>query len=167
MRGGERFQQMSGGSGFQSSNQSSDQNHNHQIDSPSHSRGGSQRGGDRYAMSAQQQPLQPLQKHSGGVSVVGKRKKSSTLGFILLLVFVALLAPIVYHQQHKHHPIVHHQREREQVVFRDIPGYRSGDVGNIPGDIPTETFTGGWGSGVGGEGRADARRTGDPFVALM
>ena len=47
---------------------------------------GSLRGGDRYQTRG------------------ARRKRSSTFAFVLLLAFVALLAPMVYHHQHKDHP---------------------------------------------------------------
>ena len=81
--------------------------------SPPASRGGSIRGGDRYETRA----LPPLHSHSG------RRKRSSVLGFVLLLAFVAMLAPVVYHHQHRHHIETRRRRERQSVVFRgDVPG---------------------------------------------
>jgi len=134
--------------------------------SPSTSRGGSLRGGDRFnckitqQIHGGQQPLQPLHKHSG-VYPPSKKKQSSTLGFVLLLVFVALLAPIVYHQQHKHH-FERHRRTRESVVFRDDSSDTSNDHGRTAGAL-----AGGWGSGTGEASRADARRTGDPIETAV
>jgi hypothetical protein len=74
---------------------------------------------------------------------------------VLLLAFVALLAPIVYHHQHHHH-IVTRRRERESVVFRgDVPG-DGGDGSAFHGN--------GDALGMGETSRADERRTGDPIV---
>ena len=107
LRGGERF---AGGLG----SGSHDRDGNHQQGparanaSPPASRGGSIRGGDRYETRA----LPPLHSHSG------RRKRSSILGFVLLLAFVAMLAPVVYHHQHRHHIETRRRRERQSVVFR-------------------------------------------------
>jgi hypothetical protein len=73
------------------------------------------------------------------------------LGFVLLLAFVAMLAPIVYHLQHHHHIVTRRRRERESVVFRSDVG----DGDGIPGD--------GDAAGTAETSRADARRTGDPI----
>jgi hypothetical protein len=43
------------------------------------------------------------------------KKRSQTLVFVALLSFVGILAPVVYHQQHMHHPVVRRQRN-ERVV---------------------------------------------------
>ena len=142
LRGGERF--VGGvGSGHH------DRNHlqgHPRVPSPPASRGGSIQGGDRYSAQA----LPPLHSHSG------RRKRSSTLGFVLLLAFVALLAPIVYHHQHHHHIVTRRRRERESVVFRgDVPG-DGGDGSAFHGN--------GDALGMGETSRADERRTGDPIV---
>ena len=114
--------------------------------SPPASRGGPILGGDRHGA----QTLPPLRSHSG------RRKRSSTLGFVLLLAFVALLAPIVYHHQHRHHIVTRRRRERESVVFRgDVPG-DGGDGSAFHGN--------GDALGMGETSRADERRTGDPIV---
>lgn len=74
-------------------------------------RGGSIRGGERYPGAA-----------SGTTTTASKRKRSSTLAFGALLAFVALLAPVVYHQQHKHHPVVRHVRDERVVLPRGASG---------------------------------------------
>jgi hypothetical protein len=75
---------------------------------------------------------------------------------VLLLAFVALLAPIVYHHHHHHHIVTRRRRERESVVFRgDVPG-DGGDGSAFHGN--------GDALGMGETSRADERRTGDPIV---
>lgn len=145
LRGGERF---AGGLG----SGSHDRDRNHQQGparanaSPPASRGGSIRGGDRYDARA----LPPLHSHSG------RRKRSSILGFVLLLAFVAMLAPVVYHHQHRHHIETRRRRERQSVVFRgDVPG-GGGDERAFIGDGDV--------LGTDETSRADERRTGDPIV---
>ena len=144
LRGGERF---AGGLG----SGSHDRDRNHQqgparANASPASRGGSIRGGDRYDARA----LPPLHSHSG------RRKRSSVLGFVLLLAFVAMLAPVVYHHQHRHHIETRRRRERQSVVFRgDVPG-GGGDERAFIGDGDV--------LGTDETSRADERRTGDPIV---
>lgn len=64
-------------------------------------RGGSLRGGDRYQ------------------TLGARKKRSSTFAFVLLLAFVALLAPMVYHHQHKDHPDARRVRDERVVVTLD------------------------------------------------
>jgi hypothetical protein len=64
-------------------------------------RGGSLRGGDRYPTPG------------------ARKKRSSTFAFVLLLAFVALLAPVVYHHQHKDHPDARRVRDERVVVTLD------------------------------------------------
>ena len=147
LRGGERF---AGGVGSGSHDRNHQQGHAARATaSPPASRGGSIRGGDRYESRALPS-LPPLHSHSG------RRKRSSTLGFVLLLAFVAMLAPVVYHHQHRHHIETRRRRERQSVVFRgDVPG-GGGDERAFIGDgdvLETDETS-----------RADERRTGDPIV---
>ena len=62
---------------------------------------GSLRGGDRYQ------------------TLGARKKRSSTFAFVLLLAFVALLAPMVYHHQHKDHPDARRVRDERVVVTLD------------------------------------------------
>ena len=144
LRGGERFV---GGVGSGHHERNHHQGHPRAPSPPaSLPRGGSIRGGDRHSA----QVLPPLHSHSG------RRKRSSTLGFVLLLAFVAMLAPVVYHHQHRHHIETRRRRERQSVVFRgDVPG-GGGDERAFIGDgdvLETDETS-----------RADERRTGDPIV---